>query len=284
VARRVYTSKWKQGKNFEFSVLFYHRNIDKIILIIEWIIPMNQRQAVIQVMKENGGYATLKHLYEHALEVPDVKWKTETPFASIRRIVQNERFFFKIRPGLWALNEYKESIPFLDNIKEDASKKDQEEFSHSFYQGLLIEIGNLQKFDTFVPHQDKNKFYLERPLHEVTTLSSIYSFSYDRIVRTAETVDVSWFNDRKLPDTFIEVEHSTDFYSSLIKFVELQDFNAKLWITAPEVRKKEFSSKLSKTAFSSINKRVRFLSYDEVSKLHSAFYEKALIESRFQDL
>ena len=245
---------------------------------------MNQRQAVIQVMKENGGYATLKHLYEHVLEIPDVKWKTKTPFASIRRIVQNEQYFFKIKPGLWALNEYKENIPFLDNIKENASKKNQEEFSHSFYQGLLIEIGNLQKFNTFVPHQDKNKLYLERPLHEISTLPEMYTFSYEHIVKTAQTVDVSWFNEREFPDTFIEVEHSTDFYNSLIKFVELQDFNTNFWIAAPESRKKEFSSKLSKTAFTSINKRVRYLSYNEVSKLHSAVSEKALIESRFQDV
>ena len=66
---------------------------------------MKQYDAVIEVMKANGGYSTLGHLYAEALRVPGVQWKTKTPFASIRRIVQDERFFFKIRPGLWALNE-----------------------------------------------------------------------------------------------------------------------------------------------------------------------------------
>ena len=74
---------------------------------------MNQREAVIFVMKENGGYATLGHLYEHALKVAGVEWKTKTPFASIRRIVQNDKYFFKIKPGLWALNEFKDKIPFV---------------------------------------------------------------------------------------------------------------------------------------------------------------------------
>ncbi len=54
---------------------------------------MKQHEAVIQVMKKNGGYATLGYLYKNALKVPGVIWKTKTPFASIRRIVQDERFF-----------------------------------------------------------------------------------------------------------------------------------------------------------------------------------------------
>ena len=61
---------------------------------------MKQYEQVIQVMRENGGFATLGFL-NHTLDVS--KWKTKTPFASIRRIVQVERFFFKIKPGLWAL-------------------------------------------------------------------------------------------------------------------------------------------------------------------------------------
>jgi hypothetical protein len=50
---------------------------------------MRQYEAVIKVMEENGGFATLSYLYEKALKVPGVVWKTKTPFASIRRIVQD---------------------------------------------------------------------------------------------------------------------------------------------------------------------------------------------------
>ena len=49
---------------------------------------MMQYEAVVRVMEESGGYATLGHLYEHVLDVPGCEWKTKTPFASIRRIVQ----------------------------------------------------------------------------------------------------------------------------------------------------------------------------------------------------
>lgn len=125
---------------------------------------MKQHEAVIEVMKANGGFATFSHLYTEVLEVPGVKWGTKTPFASIRRIVQDKRFFFKIRPGLWALKEYKDKLPFAEAISPKASEQQQAEFSHTYYQGLLVEIGNLKKFDTFVPNQDKNKQFLNKPL------------------------------------------------------------------------------------------------------------------------
>lgn len=58
---------------------------------------MKQYDAVIKVMEENGGFATLKYLNENVLKVHGVEWKTKTPFASIRRIVQDYKFFFKIK-------------------------------------------------------------------------------------------------------------------------------------------------------------------------------------------
>jgi hypothetical protein len=61
---------------------------------------MKQYEAVIKIMEENGGYATLGFLYQNVMKVPGVEWRTKTSFASIRRIVQDERFFFKIKPGL----------------------------------------------------------------------------------------------------------------------------------------------------------------------------------------
>jgi hypothetical protein len=185
---------------------------------------MKQHEAVIKIMEESGGYATLGHLNRKVLKVPDVEWKTKTPFASIRRIVQNDKFFFKIRPGLWALKTYKNKLPENVFTVEKISEIKQEEFNHSYYQGLLIEIGNLKKQKTFVPYQDKNKKYLEKSLSEITTIEKFYDFTHKNLLRHAITIDVSWFNERKMPSYFFEVEYSSGIKNSLGKFVELQDF------------------------------------------------------------
>ena len=71
---------------------------------------MKQYEAVIQAMKQSGGYATLGQLYQAVPKIPDCIWETKTPFASIRRIVQTHDEFFKIRPGLWALTSEKEKV------------------------------------------------------------------------------------------------------------------------------------------------------------------------------
>lgn len=233
-------------------------------------------------METNGGYATLGFLNQNVLKIKDCVWKTRTPFASIRRIVQDERFFFKIRPGLWALKAYKDKLPPEIFPVKDQPKAKQEEYSHTYYQGLLVEIGNLKKYKTFVPNQDKNKLYLGKKLSDIATVSDIYKFSYDEIVRTARTIDVMWFNERNMPASFFEIEHSTDIHNSLRKFVEFQDFYANFCIVADEIRRREFLVKLSSRAFIPISKRVLFWSYENVAELHSKTSELISIESRLK--
>ena len=55
---------------------------------------MKQNEAVLQAMEQSGGFATLGHLYQSVLKIPDCRWGTKTPFASIRRIVQEHHELF----------------------------------------------------------------------------------------------------------------------------------------------------------------------------------------------
>lgn len=241
---------------------------------------MKQHEAVIRVMEQNGGYATLGFLYREVLRVPGAKWGTRTPFATIRRIVQDSRFFFKIRPGLWALKGYENRLPPEIRARATRSEAYDERYDHTYYQGLLVEVGNLNGFETFVPRQDRNRVFLSKPLRDVASLPEIYRFSYDRVVKLAATVDVTWFNRRKMPSALFEVEHTTAMQSAMLKFLELQDFNANLAIVADSIRHREFIAKLSLEAFTPINARVKFLSYDDLAELHAKASEYAAIESR----
>ena len=238
-----------------------------------------QGDAVEEVMRANKGYATLGYLYQNVLKVPQVKWGTKTPHESIRRILQKDvqERFFKIKPGLWALEEYRDKISFLKEASEDAPEPKLEKFTHGYFQGLLIEMGNLQQFTTYVPPQDKKRTFLEKPLDAITTAPALYPFTHDKIIRFAKTVDVIWFNERNMPNAFVEVEHSTDIYNSLRKFVELQDFHADFTIVAPESRKEEFEDKRNATSYRKMRDRVKFWSYDYVSKRHTNLAESALL-------
>jgi hypothetical protein len=236
---------------------------------------MKQYEAVIEALKQNGGYATLGWLYRTVPQIKGVEWKTKTPFASIRRIVQDERFFFRIRPGLWALKEFKNRIPMEFGRRRRPSEAEQ--FNHCYYQGLLVEIGNLNRLETFVPNQDKNHRFLGKPLGDITTVVNCYDFTYDSLVKRARTVDVVWFNERKLPHSFFEVEHTTDIQNSLLKYFELQDFNAEFRVVADRVRLREYESRLAYSAFHPIARRVKFLSYETVSEMHTKSVEMSIV-------
>ena len=71
-----------------------------------------------------------------------------------------------------------------------------------------------------------------------------------------------------MPDSFFEVEHSTDIQNSLMKFYDLQDFYTRMFIVADEKRHEEYDKKMSYNSFSKMknDKRVAFLSYDELER------------------
>jgi hypothetical protein len=219
---------------------------------------MKQYEAVIQTLERLGGQATLAMLYTEVMKIKECQWGTKTPFASIRRIVQTRPEIFKVRPGLWALRSYKEKLGLTESANKSGRMVEE---THSYYQGLLVVIGNLRGFSTIVPNQDKNRLFVYKPLSELCTLREIPRFSHDFLVRRAGTVDVVWFNNRQMPNSLFEVEHSTDIQTALLKFHELQDFYTRMVIVAHEGRQREFEYKLRHTAFSEISQRVKFLGY-----------------------
>lgn len=238
---------------------------------------MKQYEQVIETMRTNGGFATLGFLNRN---VDVSNWKTKTPYATIRRIVQDNRFFFKIKPGLWALNEFKDDILNQFKIQKTNSNTEKELFNHTYFQGLLLEIGKIKGFQTYIPPQDKNKMFLNKSLAEIADIENIYEFTYEKIVKRARTVDVIWFNERNMPSSFFEVEHSTDIQNSLLKFNDLQDFYSNFYIVSSIDRKNEYIDKISRNAFKDIRERIKFLDYEYISNLHT----KSMALYNFKDL
>lgn len=239
---------------------------------------MKQYEVVIETLKKLGGIATLGQLYQEVLKIPECIWKTNTPFASIRRIVQERPEIYKIKPGLWALESYRHQLEANGIVVETQHNKDSktvQEFNHSYYQGLLLQLGNIENYQTYVPAQDKNKKFLNTSLSKLDSLNSqMPEFSYKELVHRSSTIDVIWFSSFGLDDEFLlparfyEIEHSTDIQNSLLKFNDLRGFNTEMFIVADKNREQEFEKKLSYSAFRDlkIGERVKFLNYDRLVK------------------
>lgn len=234
-----------------------------------------QAQQVIDTLRENGGFATLGSLY-HLVDTS--AWPTKTPNESIRRIVQQSNEIFRIQPGLWALEECREEILRLFEI-ETKDAKDDERFTHSYYQGLIIEIGNMKNYITYVPAQDQNRKFLEKPLIDICSTVQIPEFSFAQLTNRARTIDVIWFNERNMPNSFFEVEHSTDIQNSVTKFCDLQDFNSRFLIVAPQNRREQFEKVMSRTAFKDVKNRVRFQAYEDVIKQYDLMCQTTNIDT-----
>ena len=228
------------------------------------MVIMTQEQQVIETMRRLGGFATFRRLNA---TVDFSTWKTKTPEASVRRIVQKSKQFFRIEPGLWALEECRDEVLKKFELKI-GNKQSEDLFTHGYYQGLLVEIGKFRHQTTYVPAQDKNRLFIGQKLSEITDTTDIPAFTYDNLLKRARTVDVIWFNERSMPSAFYEVEHTTDIKNSLSKFYELQDFQAGFYIVANISRKKEFEDKLHVSMFSAIENRVKFIDYYKVATMH----------------
>ena len=148
------------------------------------------------------------------------------------------------------------------------NKKSEEQFSHGYYQGLLVEIGKFRRLTTYIPAQDQNRLFVDKKLGDITDTMELPDFTHDDLKRRARTIDVIWFNERNMPSDFYEVEHTTDIKNSLSKFYELQDFHAGFFIVADASRKKEYEDKLHVSMFKPIENRVRFLNYKQVVDLY----------------
>jgi len=244
---------------------------------------MKQNQAVIETLEKLGGVATLGQLNQEVFKISDCIWKTKTPFASIRRIVQLDKNIYKIKPGLYGLIKYKtenESKGIFQETEKNKNSKEIIDFNHSYFQGLLLTIGNLKGLKTFIPNQDKNKLFLNEKLVDIRTLNEIPKFSYSKLVQRSSTIDVIWFNEREMPHSFFEVEHSTDIQNSLLKFNDLQDFHSRMIIVADKVRKEEYLRKIKYSSFNHLSKenRVSFMDYEALSRQYETIIEQQQYE------
>ena len=225
-----------------------------------------QTQQVIDTLRKCGGYATLGKLY-HLVDTSS--WGTKTPNESIRRIVQQSDEIFKIQPGLWALEECRNTVLNKFDILSPKSQN-IETFTHGYYQGLIINIGNMKHFSTYVPAQDQNRKFLDKPLVDICSSIVLPDFSYHNLTKRASTVDVIWFNERKMPDSFFEVEHTTDIQNSVAKFCDLRDFYSQFYIVAPKSRKEQFLKVMDRSAFKEMKGRIKFRSYETICKQYEA--------------
>lgn len=220
--------------------------------------------AIEKVMYNNGYYASLQLIYKEFEKYR--QFTGLTPLKTIQKRIQRDKRFTRIGLGVYALTEYLDKLPRFVEPKTFAEKRN---YIHTKIQGMIIEIGNMDGFDTYTP--DRSKIFDNKQLGNLVSIKGVLPlFTYEEIVRSVQYIDVIWFNKRNFPEKVFEVEDSTDFRSSLVKFTELQDFKTAFYLISALERKTKYEREVVKSAFQSIFDRCNFVSYNEIEKFYNA--------------
>lgn len=221
--------------------------------------------AIEKVMIANGYYASLQLIYK---EFEKYRFFSGlTPLKTIQERVQRDKRFTRIGLGVYALVEYIDRLP---RLMEPKSLSEKRNYTHTKIEGMIIEIGNMKGFDTYTP--DRCKIFMNKELGNIVTFKECPDFTYEKIVESIKFCDVIWFNLRGFPEKLFEIEESTDFRGSLVKFTELQDFRISFNLVASSQRKIKYEREITKSAFKNIVDRCRFVDYTDIEK----FYEASL--------
>ena len=233
-------------------------------------------EAIEQVLLENNYIAPLKKIYREIIKYRPLTGKT--PYNTIQERVQRDPRFTKVGLGVYALTEYLNKLPAAPKPRNNQEEK---ELTHYSIQGMLLEIGNIEGFDTFSPN--KNAVFENKTLLQIMTLSDVPDFTYRSIIESVRFIDVLWFNDRGFPKFAFEIETTPQFRSSLIKFSELCDFQTVFYLISQSEFQEKYNREISKSIFKGIKERCLFKTCNRVKDMYLKSIDKQKVFNGFFD-
>lgn len=166
-----------------------------------------------------------------------------------------------------------EPIRFITKVKDP----------HSTIEGMLIELGNFYDFLTYT--SNKNKMFDGKSLSSLESLHEIPYFTYEELIRTVKMTDVIWFSKKTrhaFPKYIHEVEHSTDFSTSMLKMFQLKDFDTNFVLCSWESRKESFNQRMNQEPFNQLKgKKFVFRSFELIAQLYFSAVRHFELQSQF---
>ena len=228
--------------------------------------------ALISLIGDNGGAASWQDIYDNIEGYyPNIKAPKDWEAALrgvLYREVKNGRHFKRISAGVFALADYEEQAA-VNIIRKDKVRM------HSYIEGLLVETGNYENYDTYC--SDKSAvFQANVRVGQLASVGEFPEFTYPEIVQVARRIDVVWFNKRgyKFPQRAIEVVDSIGTLDqALNRMYQLREFQTNFLIAAPERFSDRINRKLRQAPYSEAHDRFEVRYYDDVIAYHRNILE-----------
>ena len=152
---------------------------------------------------------------------------------------------------------------------------------HSFIEGICIELGNYNGFDTFTA--DPSAIYRDKlRLKDFITLPELPSFSYPQILHEAKRIDVVWFNKSGLafPQKVFEVVDSISTLNGAFnRSLQLRNFRTEFFIVAPEKHRSKYNQTIELEIYQPNKALFNFINYDDIQDLYESTLKTKKMES-----
>ncbi len=233
------------------------------------------KDVVTDALQELGGQAHLSQINEHLKEHPKTK-TNPTWQATIRRVVRQYTIFQPVPPensGVYKLAQIEAPLP----KPQDLNASDAQ-VNHDIAQGMLVALGNIYGYETFVPaHDQTTRIFQGKPLRESVTVRDCTDIFTGPNLPKIREIDVLWFTEDDyglFPRYAFEVEHTTKIKNGLDRLLKIPSrFAARLFVVAPgQSEQALFNQLVNQTPFREHHDRFVFRCYEQLQEI----YELAL--------
>jgi hypothetical protein len=230
------------------------------------------KDVVAEAIRRLGGQAHLSEINEqikfHPKTATNPTWQ-----ATVRRVVRQYTIFEPVPPqnsGTYRLVETKSPQPQPQSLSSDGT-----EINHGVAQGMLVTLGNVYGYETFVPGHDQTtrEFQGEKLANLVTVSQCSDVFRGPNLAKVRE-IDVLWFDEDDyglFPVYAFEVEHTTRIKDGMDRLLKIpRRFPTRFFIVAPtEAERTLFTQFVCQTPFRSHRDRFAFRLYSQLQSIYN---------------
>ncbi|HID63773.1 MAG TPA: hypothetical protein EYP49_13700 [Anaerolineae bacterium] len=231
------------------------------------------KDVVADALRELGGQAHLseinKQVEGHPKTTTNPTWRD-----TIRRVVRQYKIFEPVPPdrsGIYRLVELETPQP-----KSQSLDTEDIEINHGIAQGMLVTLGNIYGYETFVPAYDQTvREFQGKSLGDLVTIKDVAGIFRGPNLSKIREIDALWFDEDDyglFPVYAFEVEHTTRIKNGLDRLLKIpRRFQVHLFVVAPsEEEQSLFDRFVSQTPFRNYRDRFTFRLYSQLQDVYNA--------------
>lgn len=234
------------------------------------------KDVVKQALEDLGGTGHLRDINARI----EGHWKTKTNptwKATIRKVVRQYKVFEAVPSNRGGLYRLADVLP--ENEPIPPSQFVGTTIDHGSAQGMLVVIGKVYGYETFVPKHDQTARQFDGvKLGDLVTVRDCPSTFSQRNLSAAREIDVLWLDEDDegpYPIYAFEVEGTTGVKSGLDRLLKIPHrFTTALHVLGPSDKEKDlFSNFMAQSPFRQYRNRFRFHYYSDLLCLYTSAVE-----------